>query len=74
MKVSYQRESFVLDFAHLMPPQGIITARVITSPSHLKQMIDVLQNSLKLYEDKFGEIKGGMSNSSEIGFQPADNS
>ena len=68
MKISYQRESFVLDFAHLMPPQGIVTARVITSPSHLKKMINALQDSLKLYEEKFGEIKGETSNPSEIGF------
>ena len=32
MVVSHTREEFVLDFANLFPPEGIVNARVIVSP------------------------------------------
>ncbi len=69
MRVSHQQDSFVLDFAHWTPPQGIITARVITSPGHFKQMITALQENLRLYEERFGKVEAGGSSGPEIGFE-----
>jgi hypothetical protein len=69
MRVSHQKECFVLDFAHINPPQGIVTARIITSPSHLKEMIRVLQENLAHYEEKFGQVEAPHKNEQEIGFQ-----
>lgn len=69
MRVSHQQDSFVLDFAHLTPPQGIVVARVITSPGHLKQMIAALQENLRLYEERFGQVEREPGHSQEIGFQ-----
>ncbi len=71
MKVFHNREEFVLDFANIVPPNGIITSRVITSPGHLKRMVVALEKNLKLYEEKFGEIKEteSFSEKKEIGFK-----
>lgn len=69
MRVSHQQDAFVIDFANITPPQGIVTARVITSPGHLKKMIKALQENLKLYEDRFGQVEERGKTEGEIGFQ-----
>lgn len=56
MVVSHTREEFVLDFANLFPPEGIVNARVIVSPGHLKRLIRALSDNLARYESKFGQI------------------
>ena len=56
MMVSHTREEFLLDFINLFPPEGVVTARVIVSPGHLKRMIRALQENLSRYEAKFGPI------------------
>lgn len=70
MKVSHAKGEFVLDFANVVPPAGIITARVITSPGHLKRIIGALAYNLKKYEEKFGKIEETEEPKKEIGFQP----
>ena len=32
LRIAHSREEFILDFINLVPPQGVVTARVITSP------------------------------------------
>ena len=56
MMVRHTREEFILDFANLFPPQGIVNARVIVSPGHLKRMIGALGENLARYETRFGPI------------------
>jgi hypothetical protein len=56
MVVSHTREEFLLDFINLFPPEGIVTARVIVSPGHLKRMIRALSDNLARYEAKHGQI------------------
>ena len=56
MMVRHTREEFVLDFANLFPPQGVVTARVIVSPGHLKRMIRALSDNLSRYEANFGQV------------------
>jgi hypothetical protein len=56
MRVSHTKEEFILDFANVVPPQGIMTARVITSPGHLKRIIKALQDNLEKYEQSFGKV------------------
>jgi hypothetical protein len=57
MFIAHTREEFVLDFVNVFPPQGIVNARVIISPGHLKRLIKSLGKSLENYEKTFGEIK-----------------
>ena len=57
VRISHTREEFILDFINVVPPQGAVTARVISSPGHLKRLIRALESNLKLYEEKFGEVQ-----------------
>ena len=56
MVVSHTREEFLMDFINLFPPEGVVNARVIVSPGHLKRMIRALQDNLSKYETRFGPI------------------
>lgn len=56
MVVTHTREEFVLDFINLFPPGGVVNARVIVSPGHLKRMIRALRDNLDRYEAKFGPL------------------
>lgn len=68
MRVVHQRGEFVMDFAHIIPPTGIVTARVVTSPAHLKQIIKALEKNLADYEKKFGKVEEISDRKEEIGF------
>ncbi len=70
MQVAHSREEFMLDFLNLSPHlgTGVVTARVIMSPGHLKRVIAALTDNLKKYEDRFGKIEEAQS-PEEIGFK-----
>jgi len=68
MRVTHQRGEFVLDFANVIPPAGIVTARVVTSPAHLKNMIQVLQENMGIYEKKFGGVEASNQSEQGMGF------
>jgi len=57
MFIAHTREEFILDFINTFPPQGIVNARVIISPGHLKRIIKTLGRSLEKYEKAFGVIQ-----------------
>ena len=56
LRITHTREEFILDFINVVPPQGVVTARIVASPGHLKRIIRALGQNLKLYEDNFGVI------------------
>lgn len=68
MMVAHTKEEFVLDFINMLPPSGIVNARVVTSPEHLKRIVAALSENVKKYEEQFGTIKveaaSSVSNSS----------
>ncbi len=37
-QIVHTKDEFVLDFMNVLPPQGIITSRVIVSPVHMKRL------------------------------------
>lgn len=49
---------FTLDFLHLQPqaPLAKVRARVITSPRHVRRLIQVLQDALGKYEAAHGPV------------------
>ncbi len=69
MRVTHQKGEFTMDFAHLLPPQGIVTARVVTTPAHLKQIVKALEKNLADYEQKFGKVEEAENREAPIGFQ-----
>ena len=57
VRVSHTREEFILDFINMVPPQGAVTARIITSPGHLKRLIRALHTNVQLYEEHFRTVR-----------------
>lgn len=57
LRITHTREEFILDFINLVPPQGIVTARIVTSPGHLKRIIGALSVNLERYEEAHGPIR-----------------
>ena len=57
LRVTHTREEFILDFLSAVPPQAVLTSRLITSPGHLKRIVRALQDNLERYEKNFGEIR-----------------
>ena len=71
MMISNRKEEFILDFLMVLPPEGVLSSRVIVSPDHLKRMVKTFQTSIEKYEKQFGniEVSKGIEGSEEkIGF------
>ena len=71
MVISNRKEEFILDFMMVLPPEGVLSSRVIVSPDHLKRMVKTFQASVEKYEKQFGniEVSKGIEGSEEkIGF------
>ncbi|MFH1597540.1 MAG: DUF3467 domain-containing protein [Patescibacteria group bacterium] len=71
MAVAHSKEEFVLDYINVYPWQksGIVGARIILTPGHLKRIISALAENLKKYEKQFGKIEEAKAPSEEIGFK-----
>ena len=69
MMITHTKEEFVLDFMNVVPPTGIVTSRIITSPGHMKRIIAALTENLKKYEDQFGIVAASDSPNTEFGFK-----
>ena len=57
LRITHTREEFILDFINLVPPQGIVTARIVTSPGHMKRILRALVANLDRYEQAHGVIE-----------------
>ena len=57
LRITHTREEFILDFINVVPPQAVVTARIATSPGHLKRIIQALNDNLRRYEEAHGEIE-----------------
>jgi hypothetical protein len=69
MIVSHTREEFCLDFINAFNPP-ILVSRVLTSPAHLKRMINALSENMRIYEEKFGKVEPAKEVEIPIGFRP----
>ena len=68
MIVAHTKEEFIMDFFMAAPPSGAVTARIITSPGHIKRIISALQDNVRKYEQKFGKIAPAEEPKGTIGF------
>ncbi len=57
LRIAHTREEFILDFISVVPPQPVVTARVVTSPGHLKRIVRALADNLARYEETFGPVE-----------------
>jgi hypothetical protein len=57
--IAHTPSEFLLDFVFLTPqqPKAKVLARIISSPGHTKRLLLALQDNVKRYEERFGEIK-----------------
>lgn len=70
--ISHSPAEFVLDFTRILPgkPKAKVYSRIIMVPQHAKSLLGALQDNIKKYEEKFGEIKiHGNEQGKNFGFQ-----
>jgi hypothetical protein len=72
LRISHTAEEFILDFIMIAPPAGDVTARVITSPGHMKRIVSAMEENIAIYEKKHGKIKPSAQpvQDQHIGFKP----
>ncbi len=69
--VGHSPSEIILDFARFLPgtPKARVHARIVMTPQNAKALSRTLQDNLKKYEEKHGEIKlQGMMDQKNIGF------
>jgi len=68
--IASNNSEFIFDFARYLPgnTRGKIISRVVLGPIHAKSFLKSLADSIKTYEDKFGEISPEQSHKN-IGFK-----
>ena len=69
MVIQHTKEEFVLDFLNVLPPQGSLVSRIITSPGHCKRILRALEENIKIYEKNFGKIEESKEPDRSIGFR-----
>jgi hypothetical protein len=57
--ITHSTSEFVLDFARIVPglPKAKVQGRIIMTPVNAKLLMITLQDNLKKFEEKFGEIE-----------------
>ena len=63
---------FVIDFGRILPglPNAKIYSRILTTPQHAKQLLQILGKNIENFEAKNGEIKmPGKAEEKDIGFK-----
>ena len=57
--VTHSAAEFVLDYIRVLPgmSKAKVKSRIIMSPMHVKTLMFALQDNIKKFEVKFGEIK-----------------
>ncbi len=70
--ISNSPSEFILDFGRIVPgiPDAKIYTRVMTTPQHAKQLMQLLEKNIEGFEKQFGEIKVvGQSDNKPVGFK-----
>lgn len=71
--VNHSGAEFVIDFTRLLPgtPKAKVFSRIIMTPQHCKAFSHALNENIKKFEEKFGEIKLDKETSEKkFGFNP----
>jgi len=58
LRIGFNRSEFLLDFAqHYAGGPQVVHTRLVAGPAHVKQFIELLQDCLADYEQRFGAIE-----------------
>ncbi len=70
--VTHSPAEFVLDFTRILPgvSKAKVHSRIIMAPPHAKAYLLALQDNIKKFEEKYGEIK---SPGTPFGVKPPEN-
>lgn len=68
LQISHTKDEVVFDFLSIFPPQGHLVSRVLTSPSHAKQILTALEDNLNKYEAQYGKLTVSNTPPQEFGF------
>ena len=68
--ISHSPAEFIIDFTRVVPgiPKAKVHARIITTPQHAKMLLRALEDNVKKFESKFGEIKIDNQANPQFGF------
>ena len=69
--IGHSPSEMIFDFARFLPgtPKARVFSRIIMTPQNAKALMKTLEDNLKKYEEKFGEIKlQGLPDHKNIGF------
>ena len=76
--ISHSGAEIIVDFTRMLPgmPKASVQARIILTPQHAKGLLKALQDNLKKYEDRFGEIQTASTKNEakNFGFQTGEES
>ena len=70
--ITNSASEFIMDFGRILPglPDARIYSRVICTPQHAKQFLNLLQKNIESFESQYGEIKvQGVPENKPIGFK-----
>lgn len=67
MQINHTAEEFTMIFANVVGTSGKVVSKVITSPGHMKRIVDALADNIKKYEEQFGAIKTATAPEAEKG-------
>ena len=72
--VTHSPAEFVIDYIRILPgmTKSKVKSRIIMAPMHAKTLIMALQDNLKKYENKFGEINISKGTGSRPDFKLPD--
>ena len=69
--ISHTKEEFIMTFMMVASPQGIVTSRVVMSPSHTKRLLDALRDNIEKYEKNIAKIQPATEPKEKLGFHTA---
>ena len=71
--ISHSTAEFVVDFTRMLPgmPKAVVQARIVLTPQHAKGLLKALEENIKKFEDRFGDITtvSGKQDEKNFGFQ-----
>ena len=72
--VTHSPAEFVMDYIRVLPgmTKSKVKSRIIMAPMHAKTLMMALQDNIKKYENKFGEIKVAKGEGPAQNFQLPD--
>jgi hypothetical protein len=56
LMVQHTAQEFIMDFAMITGGNGQVVARVITSPGHMKRVVQAMEENIQRYETTHGPI------------------